>query len=85
MVLLFIANSIALLPFLVLAFLYLRHVSEENTYMLLFVFLCAMFYAYLNLVLLRFMLESLFPISQFDSDHDLWRITDVFVMAGPVA
>lgn len=80
-----LSNPIALLPFLALAFLYFRHVTEENGYILLFLFLCAIFYANLNQSLFRALSEWLFPVSAFQLAHDLWRPVDAVVMAGTTA
>lgn len=80
-----VSNPIALLPFLALAFLYFRHVSEENGYILLFIFLCAIFYSNLNQSLFRALSEWLFPVSAFQLAHDLWRPVDALVMAGITA
>lgn len=80
-----ISNNIALLPFLALAFLYLRYVTEENGYALLFIFLCAIFYATLNQTLFRALSGLLFPVPAFELEHDLWRPVDAVVMTGTTA
>lgn len=80
-----VSNPIALLSFLALAFLYFRHVTEENGYILLFIFLCAIFYSNLNQSLFRALSEWLFPVSEFELAHDLWRPVDAVVIAGTIA
>lgn len=78
-------NQITLLFFFVAAFLYYRHVAEENTYILLFVFLCAIFYSNLNALLFNILREILLPLSDFVVEHDLWRPVDLPIMAGVIA
>lgn len=80
-----VSNPITLLPFLALSFLYFRHVTKENGYILLFIFLCAVFYSNLNQTLFRALSQSLFPASPFALQHDLWRPADALVMAGTTA
>lgn len=75
-------NQFTLLLFFVLAFLYYRRAAKENTYILLFVFLCAIFYSNLNALLFNILQELLFPVSAFVEEHDLWRPVDLPVMAG---
>lgn len=77
-----IDNQFTLLLFFVLAFLYYRRAAKENTYILLFVFLCAIFYSNLNALLFNILRELLFPVSAFVKEHDLWRLIDLPIMTG---
>ena len=73
-------NQITLLFFFILAFLYYHRVAEENTYILLFVFLCSIFYSNFIAMIFNVLQSFLFPVPEYIVEHDLWRPVDVPVM-----